>query len=471
MTVQQFLDEAEKTIKLSAECQASFGKPFLDSWIAKRVTYCAPDKSLPLQSGQSKIECFPRTDLSVPLTLCVTTNAYIPQSNFINHLNSKDHIFQKDSFRVGQCSRHKATIPDEVFGTTPKHWFVSALKVENQTTWTERRCDNIVSHPVYFMDRYDTTNLFHASEDMITTFISLALLQQLPDVTNSFNESGVEIVIVDSFLPGYYMEFWRRLGQRYRVRFMATDPFPENSCFSKTIHNVHGGVSLLSIFSVGDTTICPSMLHQAYSAWFRNMFSELGQHGPNRIPDSSKGSNVPSLQNKGTQVHKITFTTRSRYEHSHELGGWQQSRVLRNEEEIIMAIQKKILEWNSKQCIYIDSFRNCKSVQTFFTFEVAEFSDMQLTEQLELTLETSILVGVHGAALAHALFMQPQHTALIEIKPPPQQGQFHFHNIATWNKLFYDAILMLDEGMVDIKKLMDSLGKAMNFIQVQDANI
>lgn len=50
------------------------------------------------------------------------------------------------------------------------------------------------------------------------------------------------------------------------------------------------------------------------------------------------------------------------------------------------------------------------------TIQVVDFADISVKEQIQLVQSTDILVGHHGAALAHTIFMSPEST-MVEILP------------------------------------------------------
>jgi protein O-GlcNAc transferase len=93
------------------------------------------------------------------------------------------------------------------------------------------------------------------------------------------------------------------------------------------------------------------------------------------------------------------------------------SRQLANQEEILASIRKKY---------------------QFLEVQVVDFAGLRLEDQFRIAAETDILVGVHGAGLAHSMFMRPG-TALIEILPP-SFNFLGFRNMAHMRQLSYYSI-------------------------------
>ncbi|KKY15248.1 hypothetical protein UCRPC4_g06404 [Phaeomoniella chlamydospora] len=68
------------------------------------------------------------------------------------------------------------------------------------------------------------------------------------------------------------------------------------------------------------------------------------------------------------------------------------------------------------------------------TLNVVDFSQLTLKAQVELILDTDILIGTHGSALLHLLWMHPD-TAYVEIKPV--SFPFHWRTFAAFNSINY----------------------------------
>ncbi|GFH32608.1 uncharacterized protein HaLaN_31853, partial [Haematococcus lacustris] len=68
-----------------------------------------------------------------------------------------------------------------------------------------------------------------------------------------------------------------------------------------------------------------------------------------------------------------------------------------------------------------------------------ELSDVPFPQHLGPIGRASIMVGVHGAALANVIFMQPGSSALLEIMLN-SIGNYHYHNLCWWTNCTYTSL-------------------------------
>ena len=101
------------------------------------------------------------------------------------------------------------------------------------------------------------------------------------------------------------------------------------------------------------------------------------------------------------------------------------ARQLANENQVIEHLKKKFGENPS------------------IRFSAGHFEQLSLDEQLQIISRTDVLVGIHGAGLTHALFMQ-SNRSLVELAPPTWQSQVHFELFAAMNRLNYHRCLLHD---------------------------
>jgi capsular polysaccharide biosynthesis protein len=79
-----------------------------------------------------------------------------------------------------------------------------------------------------------------------------------------------------------------------------------------------------------------------------------------------------------------------------------------------------------------------------------EFGKLPFHAQIALAGETDILVGMHGAALVHSLYLARRPRGmLIELKPASRRtGNYQFHNLAGTqghDYVEYDAMRRVDD--------------------------
>jgi len=71
------------------------------------------------------------------------------------------------------------------------------------------------------------------------------------------------------------------------------------------------------------------------------------------------------------------------------------------------------------------------------TVRAVAFETLSMREQLALAIDTDVLVGMHGAGLAHALFLPPW-AGVVELYPAYQSTRLrHFRRLAAWRGLAY----------------------------------
>ena len=66
---------------------------------------------------------------------------------------------------------------------------------------------------------------------------------------------------------------------------------------------------------------------------------------------------------------------------------------------------------------------------------VVDMATLPILEQMKLARSAGTLIGQHGAALSHGMWMHPNST-LVEVDVQKQCSCYH--NIARWNRLRYE---------------------------------
>jgi capsular polysaccharide biosynthesis protein len=64
-------------------------------------------------------------------------------------------------------------------------------------------------------------------------------------------------------------------------------------------------------------------------------------------------------------------------------------------------------------------------------FQDVDYNVLSFEEQIQIDLQTDIMVGPHGAGLMHNIFMRDRAT-LIELFVDGSSVNRHFHNLANW---------------------------------------
>ena len=74
-------------------------------------------------------------------------------------------------------------------------------------------------------------------------------------------------------------------------------------------------------------------------------------------------------------------------------------------------------------------------------FEVLDFDDMQLPEQIQALAGARYVIGIHGAGLTNILFRGEQPLSLLEIFPPGDYYPFHYMLLAAQLGYAYNGIV------------------------------
>jgi hypothetical protein len=85
--------------------------------------------------------------------------------------------------------------------------------------------------------------------------------------------------------------------------------------------------------------------------------------------------------------------------------------------------------------------------------DVRGFENLPFGQQLQIARESAVLCGVHGAALAHVLFMRPQ-SELVEFRPREYRRNEIFENLARLRGVRYQCYLAKTKQVLPTGKLV-----------------
>ena len=91
------------------------------------------------------------------------------------------------------------------------------------------------------------------------------------------------------------------------------------------------------------------------------------------------------------------------------------SRKISNENELLLLAKREFPSW---------------SIRGF------QLDAMAITDQISLVSQCDILVGMHGAALAYSVFLQPG-SGMIELFPFGEGNNWHMKYLAKWSRVHY----------------------------------
>uniref|UniRef100_A0A383V844 Uncharacterized protein n=1 Tax=Tetradesmus obliquus TaxID=3088 RepID=A0A383V844_TETOB len=479
-------------------CSADYGEQYLRRWNKLQDSYCNTSLSSSAAETQTSISssvachAHPEADLAT----CAARNLVLQSSTAF--LGSKDGIAGLPNPAAGSIRLScKRTADPKAFlrgrlqsNEGSRMMLVQAPQFDVRAAEQARACSaaRTIQHPVLFLMRVDPENAFHNLETVVSMFAALATLQLQPQQYNG----GLEVVIADDRVPGYFSAVWRRLSHPHPLRVLREQPFPAGTCFATALlapYTAHTQSLLTYKAGTADEVLCESVVLHATSLWLRHLFRDLlpmrphhtSSTGGSRDAESHEGTasgssssshsrasrrnnstapgsgsarswrsswyhygaaaaaDVALLQPSPTQsplqlqqLH-LLWLSRSRYERQQEqaLSAWQRARQLpaSQQEQLLVELQRAVLRWNEQTCLPGQQ-TNCSSRAVAFSLQVAELSELPFyPDQISLLMRTGVLMGVHGAGLANQVFMKPRLGAVVELWHN-MENNFHYHNLA-----------------------------------------
>uniref|UniRef100_A0A7S0S5J2 Glycosyltransferase 61 catalytic domain-containing protein n=1 Tax=Chlamydomonas leiostraca TaxID=1034604 RepID=A0A7S0S5J2_9CHLO len=294
----------------------------------------------------------------------------------------------------------------------------------------------------------------------------------------------MQVVAADRWGQGHFFEVLRRLSWPFPVLFMEDRPWPNNTCLRTMINNKHPGSSLFSYTGVGRRNDCKGPLFQAFTRWLRDLFPDVMSDSRKAapclnvtLPPGVRDPLAPRDQGrfipKRPLVRNVVWMSRRDFEAmhlaEHPLSSWQSQRIIDNEPDLVAALHKAVLEWNARACFRqhsrktIPAGETCRDSLLAFEFKDLEPFDAPLfPDQLSALGQASVLVGLHGAALANTYWMEPGKGAVIEILHNVP-GQYHYDNMARWLGHTYQAVscggssVKIEQAVAALKAAMDDV--------------
>ncbi|KAF9888039.1 hypothetical protein FE257_009303 [Aspergillus nanangensis] len=370
-----FLQEEEPSITSveSPFCAERFGLSYLDNLRDSATEYCTPE-------SPSSLTCF-HTDIAGHYsidTFCIGRNT----------------IFQSPTGKFHMdCEQRKELDTPETWNAVPQygHFLRYAYKTGPQVVldgWVELGNETIDApeppEPTSYtilVKREGSGNPWHSLMEVFSMAMTVDVLRigHRPDDPPSSvllaeaDVKSTQVVLLDDYEDGPYIDLWSMMADKPTIRLADMD----KAATTNFIVPLAGGSNPFWR-SEWETHPCQdsSLLRNFVSRAFETYHLE---------PTKSRRSEIV-----------ITFIQR------------MDSRRLVNED------------------LYLDRIR---SLFPQVTVQAIDFAALPFRKQLEAVQSTDILLGVHGAGLAHTMFLPPQ-SAMIEILPP-KLDQKGYGNVAS----------------------------------------
>ena len=265
---------------------------------------------------------------------------------------------------------------------TPLNTWVNSLK---RLSPQEVSSSNVVvMETTVAVMRYEAHNIYHTMTDWYNVFLITKLLNLDP--------KKITILFIDDRPPGLMDETWRTLFGKV----IRHSDVQSNFMFKTLIWNVLGYES-------------PINFHHLVEIPFVNEFhaffvSSFGIHKMRTLDCS----NITA-----TLIWRRDYETHP--ERKVEVEGGLVHRKFKNENEILSEV---------------------KSVLSGHTVKSVVLEQMSMKDQLDVFTNTDILIGMHGAGMAHVMFLPP-HAAIFELFPNYWGFLIHFKAFSRWRGLKY----------------------------------
>ena len=236
------------------------------------------------------------------------------------------------------------------------------------------------STPTFVVYRIEAHNLYHATCEWYNIFLVSQLL--------NFDPRKVEILFTDDRPPNLLDGTWEMLFGK----ISKYDTIRPDNVYKALIWSIYSYESLLN---------APSLQSLPYVTEFRDFILESLTINPNRPLNCNR--------------LKVTVILRRDYASHPELTNHIVYRKFHNDSEVLEIVRSEFQD-DDVRGIYLET--------------------LTMKEQVEITSQTDILVGMHGAGLSHILFL-PKHAGCFEIFPKYAGDFIFFQAFSRWRGTRY----------------------------------
>lgn len=313
-------------------------------------TFCRPERA-----SDSSLLC------SRYLQYCRATGLYLDLRNIKrNHDRFKEDFLQGGDIG-GYCKLDRHALVSEGQRKSPLQSWFAELQGYTQLNFRpieDAKCDIVVEKPTYFMKLDAGINMYHHFCD----FLNLYLTQH---INNSFS-TDVYIVMWDTSSYGYgdlFSDTWKAFTDYDVIHLKTYDS--KKVCFKEAVFSLLPRMRYGLFYNTPLISGCQNT----------GLFRAFSQHVLHRLNISQEGPKDGKI--------RVTILARS-----------TEYRKILNQNELVNALK------------------------TVSTFEVRvvdyKYRELGFLDQLRITHNTDIFIGMHGAGLTHLLFL-PDWAAVFEL--------------------------------------------------------
>jgi len=412
----------------SDKCYKLFDLGFLEHWKEKNKPICKPQSSsiapplstssgangdsaipgtLPPGSLQCRVTKHPRLNApTAPHTICDGTNVLFDPSllgpakclrhrpNYMCGGKPSYHHYARGAFKSncqvvsGEGEPASGSIGLHNFPADHlKDIFDSFAALPTSDDAFQTPNDTVIaSAPVTMFvtrEKGEHVNMYHTLTDWYMAWQTLRVIHVSPD--------AVQVILLDNHSPGPLDSFWNKVISRGAPMLRSAE-MTSPVLMPRVAWNPPGYSNMLLGKNWNDCQK-PMRMMEAFVA---------------DVDDAYEGAHSHDLE-----TMKVLFISRRPYVTSHVDHKFV-GRQIDNEEEVIKAVKA------------------LGDVEV----SVVDFAHMKLEEQVHTAAASDIIIGMHGAALAHSLWL-PSWGGLVEMGSRKNLGMY-FHKIARWAGIHYE---------------------------------
>jgi protein O-GlcNAc transferase len=459
----------------NAECSARLGNGLISRWLTASHSFCS-------SPGQSSLVCYslhiaempPKTP---PHSFCIAKHAALqfqefspasaPKYRADYFLGEANELFRynKGAF-LGNC--REETGPQKLSLLSADHMRdlidgfegVTAENSDKMKNFNEISSGNYQNHSLLVVVRegLEYANLYHTLTDFYNTFLAISAFNLPPN--------QIQLLLSDNHKPGPFDSVWKKLfSSHFDVLRPSVLAKSRAKLAWRDVVFVPAGYSSPLYVNLHSEDSCHAQVDSfaKFSQFVQQQFGlnyESFTRG-SKVPGSEQGigPGFPIIQSFSTYNHSaeaenslsserilhLVFVSRRPY--TKFVDHRKISRRIFNEDKLLS---------------FIPALRPAPgSSQYNIRADLIDFALLSFEEQLRLLLSTDILIGAHGAALSHAVFLSSA-AYLLELHPQLQDWRC-FEHIAEWSGSGYEAWRNNDPA----KERSDEAGSGMEVNQQQ----
>ncbi|KAK2077117.1 hypothetical protein QBZ16_004751 [Prototheca wickerhamii] len=415
----------------SAYCQEHFGSIWLQRWNAVAELDCVPPATPHGAGHASRVICRRRHDehmpaASAPHSLCDLENVVIdpslaPRAPCPRHrpgymcTSRTYHRYDPGSFRV-RCAWGGGAFNASRYSRDHGRDIFEAVSAGADASEDVTQAPTAASLPTLLVTReiHEHANLYHTLTDLLNAHVTLRVL----------GWTRWSVLLMDDHPAGGMDEFWARLEAAGRGEAVgeaaAVGGGRRPTRFLRAAVPPPGYSSLLFAHLYEDNSCAENTeLFRGFRLFILELFGIRDKGG------RDGGASLKELSTKGAAPAPLRMTVISR-----RLGPKRRrlARRIANEDALLAAL---------RSLGPLDG----RSVEA----ELVDMGALSLGAQLRLVQQTDLLVGMHGAGLAHALLARPG-SALLELWPQRDGIWRCYEHFAEWAGLEYGRWANPDPG-------------------------